>query len=245
MRRNALDPIQRGFLAPGALAIIDLMEAEWRNLSEKADIAYELGMLDEAEIIDAHADALAEWLDGAVAEIEEGGDLDIYGQEAHPSIEEQLSDYYRRYCCGGEHGRITREELVKYVRMELGSEPTFKRDISDDIIVEAARDAYEARVEYRLRLKKKTGPYTKNPPSWVTDEEAWERAYESVEPYWERYDEPWAVVAFVYKRIVAAKERRARSERARKAALARWGKGKKRAKKKTKRKPKRKAARKR
>jgi hypothetical protein len=37
-----------------------------------------------------------------------------------------------------------------------------------------------------------------NPPAWVDDEGAWERAKAAVEPSWDSYDEPWAVVAFVY-----------------------------------------------
>lgn len=40
-----------------------------------------------------------------------------------------------------------------------------------------------------------------NPPSWVADEETWERAKEEVEPDWDRYDDPWAVVTHVYKQM--------------------------------------------
>lgn len=42
-----------------------------------------------------------------------------------------------------------------------------------------------------------------NPPSWVEDEEIWEKAKEAVDPEGEgsKYDQPWAVVAHVYKKM--------------------------------------------
>ncbi len=43
-----------------------------------------------------------------------------------------------------------------------------------------------------------------NPPAWVTSEAKWDRAKEAVDPEGdgaEEYDEPWAVVAHVYKRM--------------------------------------------
>jgi hypothetical protein len=229
-RQGPKESWRRQWFAPGDVLYVSLMEAEWTNLSEKADIAYELGMYEEAEVIDAHADALAEWLDGAIAEIEEGGDLDVFGQEAEPSIEEELSELYRRYLTPSvSYQQFTRDELVRAVRNVLVGSPTVKHDISDDIIVEAARDAYEARQQYRLRLKKNGQErYLDNPPSWVTDEKAWKRAESIVWERWDDYEEPYAVVAHIYKRIVAKKERDARSARASKAAKARWKKSKSR-----------------
>jgi len=43
-----------------------------------------------------------------------------------------------------------------------------------------------------------------NPPSWVADEDIWERAKEAVDPEGkgaDEYDEPFAVVAHVYKQM--------------------------------------------
>jgi len=42
-----------------------------------------------------------------------------------------------------------------------------------------------------------------NPPVWVADEDTWERAKEAVDPEGRGgdYDEPWAVVAYVYERM--------------------------------------------
>jgi hypothetical protein len=41
-----------------------------------------------------------------------------------------------------------------------------------------------------------------NPPSWVKNEAAWEEAKAAVHKKWRDYDEPWAVVAHVYKQII-------------------------------------------
>jgi len=38
-----------------------------------------------------------------------------------------------------------------------------------------------------------------NPPSFIDDEDTWERAKEAVMPHWDEYDEPYAVVMHVYK----------------------------------------------
>lgn len=38
-----------------------------------------------------------------------------------------------------------------------------------------------------------------NPPAWIEDEATWERAKKAVEPKWSEYDEPYAVVAHVYR----------------------------------------------
>lgn len=40
-----------------------------------------------------------------------------------------------------------------------------------------------------------------NPPSWVTDEALWQEAKDAVEPKWDDYDEPYAVVTFVYRKM--------------------------------------------
>jgi len=40
-----------------------------------------------------------------------------------------------------------------------------------------------------------------NPPAFVSDEAAWERAKKIVRPHWKNYEHPWAVVAHVYRRL--------------------------------------------
>ena len=58
------------------------------------------------------------------------------------------------------------------------------------------------------------------PLNMKVDEKLWERAKQAVAPYAHEYDEPWAVVMSVYKKMLAAKKQKARatkSSRARKA----------------------------
>lgn len=40
-----------------------------------------------------------------------------------------------------------------------------------------------------------------NPPEWVADEATWEKAVAAVKPKWDDYEEPYAVVAHVYKKM--------------------------------------------
>lgn len=40
-----------------------------------------------------------------------------------------------------------------------------------------------------------------NPPDAITDEAIWEKAKAAVEPHWDDYDEPYAVVMHVYKEM--------------------------------------------
>lgn len=40
-----------------------------------------------------------------------------------------------------------------------------------------------------------------NPPDTITDESIWEKAKAAVEPKWDEYDEPYAVVMHVYKEM--------------------------------------------
>lgn len=40
-----------------------------------------------------------------------------------------------------------------------------------------------------------------NPPAWAADEGKWEKAKKAVEPNWESYEQPWAVVATIYKNM--------------------------------------------
>ena len=46
-----------------------------------------------------------------------------------------------------------------------------------------------------------TYPHPDNPPTWVRDEDVWERAKERVHPHWHEYRQPWAVVAHVYEQM--------------------------------------------
>ena len=40
-----------------------------------------------------------------------------------------------------------------------------------------------------------------NPPPWAEDADKWDRAVEAVKPYWDKYDEPYAVVSTIYSKL--------------------------------------------
>lgn len=40
-----------------------------------------------------------------------------------------------------------------------------------------------------------------NPPRWALDPDIWDRARDTVAKYWTHYDDPWAVVTHVYRRM--------------------------------------------
>jgi hypothetical protein len=40
-----------------------------------------------------------------------------------------------------------------------------------------------------------------NPPGSVIDPKVWKRAKKAVKPYWKKYEEPWAVVYDVYRKM--------------------------------------------
>lgn len=40
-----------------------------------------------------------------------------------------------------------------------------------------------------------------NPPGQIASEKTWDRAKKAVKKYWKKYDEPWAVVYDVYRKM--------------------------------------------
>ena len=217
---------QRSLLSKVDLALLDELESAAQHLDAAAMKAYQLGMHEEAELLDEACTEVWAELEWAASEIREGGDLDVFGQEAESSTYELFAKAYAEHLERKRHV-ATKKDLANHLRSVAGYEPKFRKSTKDKVLVEAAKDAYENRKRFWDRMAKLAAEEAiANPASWVKDEKLWARAEEQVAPYWDNYDEPWAVVAFVYKRMLAAKERKARSARARKAAKARWSKRK-------------------
>lgn len=65
--------------------------------------------------------------------------------------------------------------------------------------------AEQAKTNPDPQLKEKLAGYDPardgNPPSWATDPDKWAEAEKAVKPHWDEYDEPYAVVAHVYKNM--------------------------------------------
>lgn len=105
---------------------------------------------------------------------------------------------------------------------EIPEEERTRRRVSD-----AARELSRARVRRRARrtlesltpaqsewvLKDpKKFPREDNPPSWVDDETAWEKAKAIVQKKWDEYEQPWAVVASIYSNMTSGGRTDAREE---------------------------------
>lgn len=44
-----------------------------------------------------------------------------------------------------------------------------------------------------------------NPPAWVGSEKTWDRAKKAVKKYWKKYEEPYAVTAWLYHKQMGGK----------------------------------------
>lgn len=117
---------------------------------------------------------------------------------------------------------LSDEAVVENIRAELadkleerapGATPTFdfffdKRTEEFGVEVYLGEDVYNIVTAPTLleAIDEATGDAERedmaaNPPSWVADEETWDRAKQQVAPYWEEYDDPWAVVTTVYEQM--------------------------------------------
>lgn len=50
-------------------------------------------------------------------------------------------------------------------------------------------------------------PMPHNPPAWVASESTWDEAKKSVRKEWNKYDEPWSVVADLYFKMGGKKKK--------------------------------------
>jgi len=77
-------------------------------------------------------------------------------------------------------------------------------EIDPAIVSEEGEKINDGKQDGQLRKLMRDFDPEDNPPEWVQDEAKWEKAKEAVDPEGdggEKYDEPWAVVAHVYKRM--------------------------------------------
>jgi len=157
LRANApLRPEVRARISSGDARGLERLEDAWRAARRKAMRAYRTGRYSDAEDADAASERLAERLEAAASEVDEGGSWEHIGsadprwerEGAALSVEELLADAYRRFAepAHAGEGIESREDLVAVIRHETD----WRRDFlgaSDAQLIEAARDAYEARAQ--------------------------------------------------------------------------------------------------
>jgi hypothetical protein len=64
----------------------------------------------------------------------------------------------------------------------------------------------EEKHQKELKDLKKAPEMKHNPPEWVKSEPTWDKAKAEVKKDWNKYDEPWAVVADVYGKMGGEKK---------------------------------------
>lgn len=52
-----------------------------------------------------------------------------------------------------------------------------------------------------------------NPPGAIASEKTWDRAKKAVKKYWKKYDEPWAVVYDVYRKMGGKPKKKSKSKK--------------------------------
>ena len=74
-------------------------------------------------------------------------------------------------------------------------------DNPGEVSLEALYAELRVREDEQMKSWGTKYPRADNPPQWVDDKPTWERAKAQVQPYWSAYDQPWAVVATVYREM--------------------------------------------
>lgn len=93
-------------------------------------------------------------------------------------------------------------EIISMLRKIMN---VLKADELSEQITDEQQDDDSIVADYNefLEWAKESKDYNRadNPPRQILDEDIWERAKRAVQPYWDRYDEPWGVVMYVYKQM--------------------------------------------
>lgn len=129
-------------LAPRDILFLDTLEAAYRRLFDGADRLREMGDHRRAEFLEIFGEQIAEFTEQAISDLqEEGGDLDIFGNEATPSLEEELASLWHDWRTHPERFDNV-DDLLRVLR---GVFPAYGLDasqISDQAILDATEDAY-------------------------------------------------------------------------------------------------------
>lgn len=159
-RPNPLRPEYRAALHPSDVRRLEHLEAKWREAARRAEAYYEAGELDLAAHMDARAEYIAETLEWVATAVDEDmEDLGYAGREADevyvpPDPNEYFAAVYAEHVVGPSP-RLLPEDVPRHLRgyLEESYWPTGARfdHVTDAQLLDAARDAYEARRALRER----------------------------------------------------------------------------------------------
>lgn len=119
LRVNPLDPLIAGVLAPADVMRFERAEERVRELERLTDVAYELGMEEEAIVLDEALIDAEENLLAVVAEVEEAEESDY---ERYPSLESLFALHYQEWLFGRPGDplyQLTEDEFLKHLRAVL------------------------------------------------------------------------------------------------------------------------------
>ena len=101
----------------------------------------------------------------------------------------------------GKYGKKGKGPLQQWAKEEEGEHEHGGEEGDDEKHVDVnaiAQRVQSGKGDKRLMKLAQGVTEENNPPEWVEDEDIWEKAKDAVEPKWDDYDEPYAVVAHVY-----------------------------------------------
>lgn len=154
MKPNHIDP-QGLFLLPYAprdAERLRLLEAQWSRYSLLSDQAYELGMMEEGDLLSEAAAEAGEQFTNLASAIEETEFDDEHGEG---DVEAEATLAYEDYRTGGtQRSLYSKAELTEYLRWLFADNNIDARDASDEEIVGAAYDAWLWKTKLRRRFER-------------------------------------------------------------------------------------------
>lgn len=162
-RRNPIVPEIRSALSPADVRRLEDLEATWRQAVREADAYYERGEYDLAAEMDVRAEWLAEQIESLISAVEEDAtetDREADATYVPPDPNEYFASMYAAHVLEPSptqpSARISLEyvagNLRAYLQETYWSTGARFEDVTDEALLEAARDAYEARLALRKRL---------------------------------------------------------------------------------------------
>jgi hypothetical protein len=161
------NPLLRRFskdLTTGDVVMLDALHEASSVLLIAADNLRSIGAHTNAETLEIVSDHILEQLESSAEEIMEGEETEDLepSQEAFATFDEDLAYIYSDYLSWLEGGPSDRDEycfgttkrfadLLRSVAQHY--QLTVSEDVTDDQIIEAARDSYESRQEAKRRYK--------------------------------------------------------------------------------------------
>ena len=141
-------------MSPQQQRVITKLAERALQLDRAATHAYELGRLDDAELLDEEATRTLQTLEETLAEVEsESGDLNV---DDESDLMREFAHLYERYMRGSDPNAMDGLDADDYTRIARDIIYNADESVSDEQLLTAGHDAYErlralGRLEHRQR----------------------------------------------------------------------------------------------